>query len=463
MVTPSPEIIQLLSAFAPVFTQPTFARVVLLVCGALLAPGRRTVAAALRAVGLGESPRFTNFHRVFNRNRVPFGRSAFRLAHLLFGLLLRLVSVGEPVVLLGDETLERRRGPQIRYKGWFRAAARSTASHVVTALGVRWFCLCVLVPVPWSSRRWALPFLAVPVRSAKTCAGVGRGHVGSIPWTIWLLRHVRAWCPARELVFVGDGAYAAVPLIAACQSLTPAVRVVTRLRWDAALYDSPEPQSPSKRGPKPKKGVRQPSLQDRVADPATVWTPMTLAWYGGRLKTVEYATGTALWHTQGRDPVPLRWLLVREPEGTVRSAPAGAPLKPMALCSSDPHVTLDQLLAWFVGRWNIEVTFEELRAHLGFETQRQWSPLAIGRETPCLCGLFSLAVLLAQQLYPERLPIRQSAWYEKEEATFSDVLAAVRQHLWGVGNSTRSASDPDSCLIPRQFLAALQQVACYAT
>ncbi len=456
MHTPSPEIIQLLTAFAPAWTQPTFARMALLVCGAILAPGGRTVAAVLRVLGLGGTRHFTNFHRVLNRNRW----SPFRLAHRLFALLVQLVPPGEALVVLLDETLQRRQGAQLVYKGLFRDAVRSTAARLVCSWGVRWCCLCLLVPVPWSTRRWALPFLVVPVRSEKTCRKFRRRHVGTVRWAQRLLRHVQAWCPERELVAVGDGAYAAVELIHQCQTLTTRreapLRLVSRLRWDAALYAPPGQPPPGKRGPKPKKGVRLPSLATRLTDPETPWERVDVAWYGGRQRTVEWVTGTALWHTAGQDPVPLRWLLVREPQG------AAGGLEPAALCCSDPKATPEQLLAWFLGRWNIEVTFAELRAHLGFETQRQWSRTAVGRTTPCLCGLFSLVVLLAQRLYPAGLPVARTGWYEKEAATFSDVLAAVRGHLWRTGNYALSGPNLDCCLIPRPLLAALQQVACYA-
>jgi hypothetical protein len=456
MLTPSPEIIQLLLPFAPALTRATWDKLVLLFCGALLAPGRRTVAAAVRAIGRGHDVHFTNFHRVFNRARW----SALVLARRLFLQLLALVPRGEPVVLLIDETLVRRWGPQVRYKGLFRDAVRSTKAHIAFSWGIRWCCVCLLVPVPWSPRRWALPFLAVPVRSKKTCAHQGKRHVGTLSWAARLLARIRRWVPAREVVVVGDGAYAAVSLVRNCQQASPEMRLVTRLRFDAALYDTPPPQSPHKRGPKPKKGHRQPSLAVRLTAPETAWATVEVAWYGGRSERVQWATGTALWHTSGQDPVPLRWLLVRPAPRRDGEKPVG--WEPAALCCSDPTVSPAEILAWFLGRWNIEVTFAELRAHLGFETQRQWSGWAVGRATPCLCGVFSLAVLLAQRLYPRTLPLQCSGWYAKAEATFSDVLAAVRAHLWGLENIPTCPSDPDRCLIPRTLLAALQQAACHA-
>jgi hypothetical protein len=123
----------------------------------------------------------------------------------------------------------------------------------------------------------------------------------------------------------------------------------------------------------------------------------------------------------------------------------------------------EQIIEWFVLRWNIEVTFEEVRACLGFETQRQWSRKAVGRTTPVLLGIFSLVVIMAKRLHPRRLPVQQTSWYQKEEPTFRDAIAAVRLHLWGVRNYTRSVQQPDHCLIPITLLRSLQSAVCYAT
>jgi hypothetical protein len=235
---------------------------------------------------------------------------------------------------------------------------------------------------------------------------------------------------------------------------------VARLRLDASLYDFAEPQPKSKRGPKPKKGNRQPSLKERLLDPKTLWQPLTLPWYGGQEKEVEFASGVSLWHTPGQDPVPLRWVLVRYEEEDKRTGKKKT--KAAAFLCSDTQVAAEQILCWFVLRWNIEVTFEEVRAHLGFETQRQWSVRAIERTTPCLFGLFSLVVLMAKTLYPTTLPIPQDRWYHKDEATFSDALAAVRRHLWSTMNYTISPRNGQTCLIPEDIWHRVQNVLAYA-
>lgn len=459
MPVPSAEIIQLLATFAPAFSAPSYAHALVLLYGTILAPGRRTVTAALRAVGRSDEAHFTNYHRFFNRAQW----SGWVLSQLLLGLLIRFFLTPEaPLLLLIDETLERRRGVKIVYKGWFRDAVLSSANHVTKSLGIRWCCVCLLVPVPWSQRAWALPFVLMPVLAPKTSAQLGKGHRTSVARAAYLVAKVRRWQPQREIVLVGDGAYAAIELVQQCQGLTQPVKLVSRLRLDAALYDFAGPQPAGKRGPKPKKGARQASLQERLCDPRTRWQRVTVAWYGGQPKELEIVSGVSLWWKSGLDPVPLRWVLVRDP---------ASKLKPAAFFCSDTldrTITPEQIVVWFLGRWNIEVTFEEVRAHLGFETQRQWSPRAIGRTTPCLFGVFSLVVLMAKVLYPtkESLPLQQSRWYPKVEATFSDVLAAVRGHLWSHwqddGKYKGSAANPDLCLIPKTLWLGLQAIACRA-
>lgn len=449
MPAPAPAIVTLLATFAPAFTARTFARARVLLSGTLLAVGPRTVAAALRAVGRGDDPHFGAYHRVLSRARW----SPLTLSRLLLDLLVATcLAPNAPLLLVVDETLERRRGRKIVWRSWFRDPLRSGAGTPVLSQGVRWLCVALLVPVPWSTRPWACPFLTVPVLAPATSAKLGKPHRTTVDRTQTLVRLVRRWQPGREVVLIGDGGFAATPLGHTCRTL-PRTTLVTRLRLDAALYDPPTPPLPGKRGPKPKKGPRQPSLKARLADPATTWRPATVAWYGGQAKTLEMATATARWHRSGTDPLPIRWVLLRDPAGK---------LPPAALCCTDLTVAAVQVVEWFVLRWNIEVTFEEARAHLGLETQRQWSTRAMGRTTPCLLGLFSLVVLLAQTLHPDRLPIRQTAWYAKEEATFADALAAVRRHLRHAPNYEESAATADLIPIPRPLWNSLTDLLAYA-
>jgi len=449
MPSPSPEIIQLLSVFSVAFTAPTFAKVMVLIFGTILAPGRRTVTAALRMMGLGDDPHYSKYHRVLNRDCW----SPWLVSKILLSLIILIfLPVGTPLVLLIDETLERRRGKQIKYKGWFRDPILSTKKHVITSLGLRWVCLAVLVPVPWSQRPWALPFMTLLALGQKTSTRLNKRHHTIVQWAEFMIDKVRRWQPDREITLVGDGSYAAIALVQRCQRLKKPVKLVSRLRLDARLFALPAPQPKHKPGPKPKKGARQTQLSQHLEDPETDWKKLKVILYG-KEHFIEFITAISLWHTPGQDPVTIRWVLVRCPEGS---------FEPAAFFCSDPRISAKQIMVCFALRWNIEVTFEELRAFLGFETQRQWSDRAIERTTPGLFGIFSLVTIMAKLLFPTELPVRQSSWYIKEEATFSDALAAVRRHLWSHLNYERSSKNPDLFLIPQDALFSLVDSACYS-
>jgi hypothetical protein len=445
--------IAVLRPFAQAFTERTWEWVQILVVGAILAPGRRTVTAILRVMGLRNERQFQRYHRVLNRVQW----SGLLISRILLTLLVAtFVVAGMPLVIAADETLERRSGAKITAVGVFRDAVRSSKKHAVYCFGLRWISMMLLVVVPWSPRVWALPFLTVLAPSAKTNLANAKRHKTSIDWIGQMIVVVRRWCPDRAIVLIVDGGLAAIKLGRRCAQLALPVTYVSRLRLDAALYDRSMAQAASKCGPKPKKGLRQPSLHTRVADPATAWQTVTVAWYGGTLRELDLATGTALWYTPGQDPLPLRWVLVRDRATT-------PPFVTQAFFATDQDVLATQIVEWFVLRWNEEVTFAEVRAHLGVETQRQWSDLAIARTTPALLGMFSLITLLGYRLTEEQpMPVRTAAWYTKRTATFSDVIALVRRHLWTTVQYTNSACTSGYVPIPHEVLHGLIDTFCYA-
>jgi hypothetical protein len=204
------------------------------------------------------------------------------------------------------------------------------------------------------------------------------------------------------------------------------------------------------------KGERLPNLAVVAEDPSTTWTPTTVDdWYGGGERTVEVASGTALWYSTGLLPaVPISWVLVRDPQGAFAT---------QALLSTDLGAEPEQILRWFVLRWQIETTFQEARRHLGVETQRQWSELAIRRTTPVLLGVFSLVTLFAHQRMMQSMEtVRRAAWYRKLSPTFSDALALVRKELWAHATFRRSLWEPDMVEVPRAFVEHLTETLCYA-
>src|SRR5512135_75124 len=301
----------------------------------------------------------------------------------------------------------------------------------------------ILVPVPWSQRVWALPFLTT------LCWPEGAGrratHKTSIDLARQMVLQVRRWLPERELILVLDGGFAAVELARACQRHQ--VTMICRLRLDAALYHPPGLQPPGKRGPKPKKGARQRRLMEWAGRSDTPWEEVEVDGYGGRRKRVQLFSRTGLWHRRGCDPVAIRYVLARDPEGEPPDA--------ADLCT-DEGVAPEAILKYVVPRWSMEVTFEEARAHLGLETQRQWSDLAIARTTPVLLGLFSVVTLLAVQWHRSGLLVtEQTAWYEKGCPTFSDCMRLARQQIWRSRIMGPSSEAADVIQLPRPLLEAL--------
>lgn len=445
-----PEIMTVLIPFTQAFSARVWDWAQTLLVGAILAPGKRTVTAALRVLGLKDDPQYQNYHRVLNRAKW----SGLQVSQILLGFLVTaFASAGVPLILGADETLERRRGAKIKAKGIFRDAVRSSQKYTNYSSGLRWVSMMLLVPLPWSDRVWALPFLTVLAPSPKTNAANGQRHKTSIDWVGQMIMAVRRWQPQRPLILVVDGAMAAVKLGLRCAGFSDPVTFISRLRLDAALHAPPGPQPKSKPGPKPKKGKRLLSLAARLADPTTRWTRQHIDWYGGQQRLIEYVTGTALWYTPGYDPLPIRWVLVRDPLGEFEATAFFATDQ-----TADPLQTLD----WFIMRWGLEVTFEEARAHLGLETQRQWSDLAIQRTTPALLGLFSLVTLLAHRLSDGQPPVQTAAWYTKRQATFSDAIALVRYHLWTTMEFVNSPVASRFRLIPDAILPSLVETICYA-
>ncbi len=446
-----PSIAALLVPFAPLFSRPVWAHVQVLVVGALLAPAQRTVAAALRAMGLAQVAQFHRYHRVLSHARW----SSLDAGRTLLALLVAAFAPDGPLVFGIDETLERRRGKRIAAKGLYRDAVRSSKEYFVKASGRRWACLMLLVPIPWAARTWALPVLTALAPSERYDRARGRRHKTLTDWARQALLVVRRWWPDRELVAVADSSYAALEFLAACRAWRAPVTAVTRLRLDAALYDPAPPRRPGQIGRPRLKGARLPTLAAVAADPATGWTPTVVApWYGAGERAVEVVSGTAVWYHSGLPPVPLRWVLIRDPQGKFAT---------QALLCTDAAATPEQILAWFVQRWQLEVTFEEVRRHLGVETQRQWSEGAIRRTTPALLGVFSLVTLLAhQQMAAPAAVVRQAAWYRKPHPTFADALAVVRREVWGHQAFHASACAADTVEIPRAVLDRLTETLCYA-
>jgi hypothetical protein len=446
-----PAVLKVLTPFACLFTQPTWNKVLVLLVGAILTPRKRTITAALRVVGLANRPGFAKYHQVLNRA----AWSSLKASRILLGLLLATFDCDRPLVFGIDETLERRWGAKIKAKGIYRDSVRSSHSHFVKCSGLRWITLMLLTPIPWAQRVWALPVLTALAPSTRYCEQQGLRYKKLTDWARQILLLLRRWLPDRNIVVVADNGYSVLELLHACQCLINPITMITRLRFDAALYEPAPPRRKGQVGRPRCKGKRLPTLAAVLTDPRTAWCRTETTWYDDQKRCVEFTSGTAVWFHNGKAPVPIRWLLIRDPRGE---------LDPQALLCTDPEVDALQIVGYFVLRWRLEVTFEEVRAHLGVETQRQWSDLAITRTTPVLLGLFSWVTLAAHELQARdgAFPVQAAAWYRKRLPTFSDALALLRSRLWqGSEVFGRSSSSREVIKIPRPLFDGMLNTLCY--
>jgi DDE superfamily endonuclease len=343
-------------AFAPLFRHSVWAAAHLLLLGAILAPGKRTVTSVLRIVGRGSEPRFQNYHRVLNRARWS-SRAASRI---LLHLLVQSLAPSGPLLVGLDDTIERRWGRKIQARGIDRDPVRSSHSHFVKTSGLRWLSLMLLVEIPWAGRVWALPFLTVLAPSERYHRKPRQRHKTLLDWGRQRLLQLRRWLPERPLVLVADSGYAALDFLGRVTHRKAAITCITRLRLDARLYAPAPPRRKGQIGRPRRKGARLPSLQQRLTDRKTAWRHVIIRhWYGAGPRTIQMATGTAVWYRVGLPVVPVRWVLICDPQQQFR---------PQALLCSDAQIAPWQIVQWFVRRWQWESTYAEVRAHLGVET-----------------------------------------------------------------------------------------------
>jgi len=319
VLTLPPDIMAILAPFAPAFSRPIWRLIQMLVAGVILAPGQRMITSILRTLGLEHLPSFGTYHRVLSRAVW----SSLTVSRILLGLLITTFVPTGPLVIGIDETIERRRGVKISAKGIYRDPVRSSHSHFVKASGLRWICMMLLVPIPWADRVWAFPFLTVLAPSERSNAEHGRRHKTITDWARQMIRLLHRWYPARQLVVVADREYAAIAFLAAARQ---AATIITRLRLDARLFAPAPPRRPEQMGRPRLVGSRLPSLATRAIDPATNWTTVTMSrWYVVRDRSIEIVSDTAVWYRTGVSPVPIRWVLIRDPQGTFPTQPSSAP------------------------------------------------------------------------------------------------------------------------------------------
>jgi hypothetical protein len=445
----------LIRPFAPAFTRPSFARFVLLLVGTIVTFGRRTVSRVLWTLGRAAdgAGHPSSFHRFFSRARW----SLWPLARALSAAVLELLPHDAPVMLAVDDTVFGHRGKRVYGKGCHRDAVRSPhdPTRVVRKWGHKWVVLAVLVPLPFAARRWALPVLCALYRVPRVDQELGRRHKTPCDLARGLVSAMLHWFPDRRFVLLGDGAFASHDLAWFCHRHRERLTLIARGRKDMNLHALPKPDDAKppcrqtlwrrRKGicrPRGHKGKKLPSPADTVAAARSagglapggrVLPTATVRWYGQSRRELEVLSGCGGWY-RGRGNgtgalVPVRWLYTHDPQTG----------KEDWFFCTDPAYAPLAVVEDFAGRWSIEVTFEEGRAHLGWETTRQRCERSVLRCGPCLIGLFSLIALIFARLWRERAGERgrghwswthQTPCYQKAEPTFADALYAVRRVLW---------------------------------
>lgn len=443
-----PEFSEIISIFSPIFSKKVFERAGQLLLGTILTRGKRTVCGVLRTLGLKDITNWDLYHRVLSRAKW----SPLLCAQKLLQMLIKYF-VGTSTLVFGmDETVERRWGPKIKARGIYRDAVRSSKNHFVKCSGLRWVCTMLLTPIPWANRIWALPFLSVLAPSERFHQSCGKRHKTLSDWARQICLLLHRWLPGFELIMLGDGSYSVMELLASTRNY---LTWITRFRLDAALFDFPSPCPKGQRGRPPLKGEKLPAPQRYLNNPDTLWRQVRFSkWYDEQNKLMDITSGTAIWYRGGKPIVPLKWVLIRDPE---------AKHDPICIQSTNLDLEPFEIVCHYIKRWQVEVTFEEVRAHLGVETQRQWADLSILRTTPVLMALFSIVTLWANFLnHKQLLTAFQTAWYYKPYPTFSDAVAAVRYRIWQFQLSLQSLKKGERKEIEQLFFNHLAFMAARA-
>lgn len=412
MIVPA-EARPIIRAIAPVFTRPTLSRFVLLMGAALLCTGRRTVANLLRVAAPLARGHRTTYQRVFS----SASWSALRLACALCRLVVALLPPDRPILLAGDDTVDGHPGRRVYGKARHRDPVRSSHSYTAWRYGHKWVALAVLVRFPSANRPWALPVLVALYRSEEDDRARRRPHRTPAQIMCRLLRVMRLWFPDRRLIFVGDAGYGTHEVARFAHRHRLGLTLVSKLHPEANLFEPPPPYSGQGR---PRvKGAALPKPAQAAAA-ARRLKERTVAWYGGGTRRVGTLSRVGHWYKSGAGLVPIRWVFVRDRDGTHRDE---------FFFSTDPKLSPVTIIETYTARWNLETTFQELRALLGLETTRGWCRETVLRVAPCLFGLYTAVALLYRAL-PESKRSGRVEWPGKAGATFSDALMAVRRWLW---------------------------------
>lgn len=407
------EVALLLNDFSKEFASSVWKRFLDLLVTALVVRGRRTVWRLLQCCGVCAKGHFSSYHRVFSHRRWS---GLILSRHLARAVVDRLLPTGV-MYLVGDDTVSQHRGANVYGKGCHRDAVRSSHGHLVHRWGHKWVVLGLRARIPGTRRSWALPVLVTLYRTPKESKRLGIRHKTPAELMQGLLSLWLRWFPQRIAVFSGDGGFATHKLSQFASRYGKRLALVSKLVPDAVLHERPPARKKGQKGRPRIVGKRLLSPEQVVAQ-APKRSRCKVSWYGGGFRLVEVVTGVGHWYRQGQGLVKIRWVYVHDLSGHHRDE---------YLYSTDISMNAKQIIEAFVGRWDIEVTFEEMREHLGLETTRGRSRNTVLRVEPCLFLLYSLIAFWYAQLGKTAIWYR---WHGKTSITFTDAITAVRRSAW---------------------------------
>lgn len=399
------------------FSGSVWPRFQVLVFAAIVCIGRHTVCRLLRIAGTLAAGHWSSYHRVLSQRRW----STWRLARILAQHVVDRFVPDGPIAIVGDDTVTQHPGKHVYGKGRHRDAVRSTHSYTAWRWGHKWVVLAIQVPLPGRNRPWALPVLCALYRLPEENKKRGRRHKTPCDLMRQLLCVLLRWFPRRKFVFAGDSGYGthALARFAAGQ---PRLTLISKFYQDANLYDPPPKRRPGTNG-RPRVKGRKRRAPEVVVARTNGRQRLSVSWYGGGRREVAVVTSTGHWYKSGAGLVPVRWVFVEDRTGTHRDE---------YFFTTDITLTPQQIIEAYTGRWAIEVTFEEVREHVGLETTRGRCARTILRAEPCLFGLYTLVALWFAEL-PEKTrqkPVVTWTGTLKPTLTFSDAITLVRRQIW---------------------------------
>jgi DNA-binding transcriptional regulator YiaG len=403
----------LFDSLAGAFTRPTFLRFVVLALATILTIGGRTICHLLRTLGALAPGHPSSYHRVFCKRRW----SSWRLARGLAGWVFDYLVPSGRIFLAGDDTVDEHPGDHVFGKACHRDPVRSTHSFTAFRWGHKWVVLTVLVRFPFTRRQWALPLLVALYRSEKDNKKAGRRHKTPARLLRQLCCVLLRWFRQRQFVLTGDNNYGSHEMARFASRRRGRLHLVSKFYPDANLFEPPPPYSGHGRPRVKGKELAKP--EQVVADARR--TKLNVAWYGGGRRDVEVVTGTGHWYKAGQGLVEVRWVFVHDLTGTHRDE---------YFMTTNVAMTALEVIETYVGRWNEETTFQEMRLYLGLETTRGWKEKTVLRMAPCLFGLYTVVAALYSQLPRRYARVRAVEWAGKIDVTFSDAITAVRRWLW---------------------------------